>query len=284
MKSPLLIILASLTIGLAIGLLIKNDSNEPEPVQTSTNENTAVLDNTENKTVQESDNLAIQELQQQLQDEIAARQSLQKQLDGLSRQLAALEQNWQQENAEQASQATNANSHSENQEKDWFNTQALIDGGLSSAEANDLKVFFEQQEMNQMFLRDQSIRESWGRQKYRDELQKIEDSSQAFLNQLNDSTYDAYLFASGQSNRVEVTNVLDSSQASSAGIQPGDRIISYDNKRVYSGFELRSATSGGDINESVSVEVERDGEVMELYLSRGPLGIRMNSISVAPNN
>lgn len=282
MKSPLLIILASLSIGLAIGLLIKNDSNEPEPVQTSTSRNTTVLEKTQ--TVQVTDNSAIQEIQQQLQDEIVARQSLQKQIDDLGNQLAALEQNWQQQNAEQTSQATNANSRSEKQDKDWFNTQALIDGGLSSAEANDLKVFFEQQEMNQMFLRDQSIRESWDRQKYRDELQKIEDSSQAFLNQLSDSTYDTYLFASGQTNRVEVTNVLDSSQASSAGIQPGDRIISYDNERVYSGFELRTATSGGDINESVAVEVERDGEIMELYLSRGPLGIRMNSISVAPDN
>ncbi len=280
MKSPLLIILASLTIGLAVGLLIKDGSDEPEPVQTSNTQKSALLDNT--KTVQATNDPAIQELQQQLQDEISARQSLQKQLDNLGSQLAALEKNLQQQATEESSQQSNINSHSDNTERDWFNTQALIDGGLSSAEANDLKVFFEQQEMDQMYMRDQSIREGWDRQKYREELQKIEESSQAFLNQLNDSTYDAYLYASGQSNRVEVTNVLDSSQASSAGIQSGDRIISYDNERVYSGFELRSATTGGDINESVAVEVERDGAIMELYLSRGPLGIRMNSISVTP--
>ena len=279
MKSTWLILLPTLIIGLATGYLIK-DNNKSEPIVTSTIESTAVVDNT--KTVQVTDNSAIQELQQQLQDEIAARQSLQKQLDDLVGQLAALEQNLQQQTSEDSSQQSNINSRSDNSERDWFNTQALIDGGLSSAEANDLKVFFEQQEMDQMYMRDQSIREGWDRQKYRDELQRIEESSQSFLNQLNDSTYDAYLYASGQPNRVEVTNVLDSSQASSAGIQPGDHIISYDNERIYSGFELRSATTGGDINESVSVEVERDGEIMELYLSRGPLGIRMNSISVAP--
>jgi len=284
MKSPLLIILASLTIGLAVGFLLKDGSSKHEPIQTSITQNTSVLDNTETKAVQITDNHAVRQLQQQLQDEITARQSLQKQLDSLGKQLAALEQNWQLQYSEQSSQPTSTSSHPESTEKDWFNTQALIDGGLSSAEANDLKVFFEQQEMQLMFLRDQSIRESWDRQKYREELQKVEESSQAFLNQLNDSTYDAYLYASGQPNRVEVTNVLDSSQASSAGIQPGDRIISYDNERIYSGFELRTATSGGDINASVAVEVERDGEILELYLSRGPLGIRMNSISVAPDH
>lgn len=282
MNSLWLIILTSLAVGLAAGLLIKDGSDSPEPIQTSTARNTTAPGST--KTIQITNDQAIQDLQQQLQTEIAERESLQKQLDKLGDQLAVLEQNLQQQEFGQSSQQSNDNSATRNPERDWFNTQALIDSGLSSAEANDLKVFFEQQEMERMLLRDQFIRENWERQKYRDELQNLQENNQAFLNQLDDSTYDAYLYASGQPNRVEVTSVLASSQASSAGIQAGDRIISYDNERVYSGFELRTATTGGDINEPVAVEVERDGEIMQLYLSRGPLGIRMNSISVAPGD
>jgi S1-C subfamily serine protease len=79
-----------------------------------------------------------------------------------------------------------------------------------------------------------------------------------------------------------VSSVLATAQAGAAGIQSGDHILRYDNQRIYSGFELRQATTGGNAIDSVSVEVERDGEILEFYLIRGPLGIRMNSVSVAP--
>ncbi len=145
-----------------------------------------------------------------------------------------------------------------------------------------LLVFFEQQELQQLYLRDQAIREGWDRQKYREEFQALNDEEDALKDRLGDSAYDAYLYASGQSNRVAVSSVLATAPAGAAGIQPGDHILRYDNQRIYSGFELRQATTGGNASDSVPVEVERDGEILEFYLIRGPLGIRMNSVSVAP--
>ena len=136
--------------------------------------------------------------------------------------------------------------------------------------------------MQKLYLRDQAIREGWDRQKYREEIQALNDEEDVLKDQLGESAYDAYLFASGQSNRVAVSSVLATAPAGAAGIEPGDHILSYDNQRIYSGFELRQATTGGNASDSVPVEVERDGEILEFYLIRGPLGIRMNSVSVAP--
>jgi S1-C subfamily serine protease len=76
--------------------------------------------------------------------------------------------------------------------------------------------------------------------------------------------------------------VLESAQAGTAGIKPGDHIIRYDNQRIYNWRDLREATAGGSISDTVALEVEREGETIEFYLARGPLGIRMDSVSVAP--
>jgi len=79
-----------------------------------------------------------------------------------------------------------------------------------------------------------------------------------------------------------VTSVLASAPAGQAGIEAGDHILRYDNQRMYNWRDLRTATTSGDISDVVEVEVDRDGETLQFYLARGPLGIRMDSLSVAP--
>ena len=287
MKNSPIIILSILTVGIVTGILLKNSFDQPASIEDSSTQNSTELvgdiPGTDlNTNVQLT--IEINKLQQLLKDEINARQSLQNQFESLSRQVASLNQDLQRPDEADVNEAEETDDHSnaENANEDWFNTQALIDSGMSSREANDLKTFFEQQELDRMYLRDQSIREDWDRQKFREEMQILRDKSDALLDNLNDDAYDAFLYASGQPNRVEVTSVLENAQAGSVGIRAGDRIISYDNKRIYSGFELRTATAGGNINDSIIVVVERDGEILEFYLARGPLGIRMNSVSEAP--
>ncbi len=226
--------------------------------------------------------LDVAEFNRLLQSEIKARKALQQKVDSLGQQIAALEGNSRVQ-IKQLPEKTE-NPQPLEAEDDWFNEQALIKSGMSSGQANDLKVFFEQQELQQLYLRDQSIREGWDRQKFRDEIQALADEEDALKDKLGEDGFDAYLYASGQSNRVAVSSVLATAPAGEAGIQAGDHILRYDNQRIYSGFELRQATTTGNDNESVPVEVERDGEIIEFYLLRGPLGIRMNSISQAPGS
>ena len=279
------LIIVTLTTGFTIGYFVNNIFLSTEPVA-STSQIKPSLNKKENSyrdsPVDNQLIANIDSLELRLQQEINARQSLEEKLDNLSRQIASLQPN-DNHNSNIVSEENEVVVATTDSGGDWFNEQALVDSGMSDIQAAGLKSFFEQQELDRMYLRDQSIREGWDRQKYQEERQKLSDTADTFLSQLDDTSYDAYLYASGQPNRVRVTNVLDSSQAGSAGIQAGDHIISYDNKRIYSGFDLRSATTGGDINQQVAVEIERNGKVMELYLNRGPLGIRMNSVSVAPN-
>lgn len=278
------LIIVTLTTGITIGYFINGVYSSSEPgaktMQTKpvahSNEKNLIASPVITQLGVDVDALAIR-----LEEEISNRKSLEEKLESLSQQIASLEKqdNLQTGIAPERREEVAEKGDSGNT---WFNEQALVDSGMSDIRAAQLKSFFEQQELDRMYLRDQSIRESWDRQRYLEEIQKLSENADTFLSQLDDTSYDAYLYASGQPNRVRVTNVLDSSQAGTAGIQAGDHIISYDNKRIYSGFDLRAATTGGNINQSVAVEIERNGEIIELYLDRGPLGIRMNSVSVAP--
>jgi S1-C subfamily serine protease len=113
-------------------------------------------------------------------------------------------------------------------------------------------------------------------------LQTLDNREQELRDQLGDAAYDAYLYAAGRPNRLVVTSVLESAPAGQAGIVTGDRIVGYDNRRIYNWRDLRNAMSGGSITDTVEIEVERDGHSLQFYLNRGPLGVRTDSQSLAP--
>ncbi len=220
------------------------------------------------------------ELNRLLQDEIRARQALEMTLESLPRQVAALDR--AAAASATADPAEQPADDADERDRDWFDEQALLDNGMDSGLVSELTVFFEQLEMDRLYLRDRSAREGWDRAQLRAELQAIESREEDLRQRLGDDAYDAYLYATGQPNRVAVTSVLASAQAGQAGIQSGDHILRYDNQRIYSWMDLREATTSGDISDMVEVEVERDGTTLQFYLARGPMGIRMDSLSVAP--
>ena len=228
----------------------------------------------------------IDALRRLLESEIETRRRLERRVLELGRKLDELERDAGEVTLAAApdaaaGEADNATAGAE-REPGWFDRQVLIEAGLNDSLATELQLFYEQLEMERLYLRDQSRRESWNREQYREALDEIEDREAALKERLGEAGYDAYLYASGQPNRVAVTSLLASAPAAQAGIEAGDHILRYDNQRVYNWFELREATTGGDIGDTVSVEVERDGQTLQFYLARGPLGIRMNSLSIAP--
>lgn len=277
MKSPIILISLSLAIGIAIGVFMHSDSDTTELPEVKN-----TVDTSTKSLPIDSSAVDITQLNRLLQAEINARKSLEKKLDALSLQVAEFKSSAQYQSEDITTQIENEQPADAESGSDWFNEQALVDSGMNPGQAAELKTFFEQQELQQLYLRDQAVREGWDRQKYRDEIQSLNDEEDALKDRLGESAYDAYLYASGQPNRVAVSSVLATAPAGAAGIQSGDHILRYDNQRIYSGFELRQATTGGNASDSVRVEVERDGEILEFYLARGPLGIRMNSVSVAP--
>jgi serine protease Do len=76
---------------------------------------------------------------------------------------------------------------------------------------------------------------------------------------------------------------LASSPAQEYGLRPGDLIVSYDGVPIRSPRDVRDATVNGAFGELVTMRLLRDGQPVEVALPRGPIGIRMDSVSVAPN-
>jgi S1-C subfamily serine protease len=101
----------------------------------------------------------------------------------------------------------------------------------------------------------------------------VQGSQNGLREHLGDAEYEKYLLAQGGRASVTVADVIDSSPANRAGLRPGDQILGYDGKRVFSMDELKSMAFSGDPGEDVIVDIERDGQRMQLVLPRGPMGI-----------
>lgn len=287
MQSPVIYISLALAVGVAVGVMIQNGFETPDLTVTTSINNTATMAGDGNS-ADEFDSARfvadIAELERLLQYEINARQELEKKFELLSQKGANFDSGSQSFLETESTESVSSDGESDvsTADRGWFNEQALIDSGMGSSQASELKGHFEQLEMERLYLRDRSIRESWSREKYREAVQSLDSKEGELENQLGESMYDSYLYASGRPNRVSVTSVFPSAQAGIAGIVSGDHIIRYDNQRIYNGFDLREATTGGNAGDTVALEVERDGKTIQFYLVRGPLGIRMNSVSVAP--
>jgi len=284
MKHLLIYLSIALVLGFTIGTqfnLGQDNQDNNQPV--AENDSPAIQPASPNNKAAPID---LTSFEQRLQEETEARQKLERQIALISEQLKDFEQrlNFDSELEPETIDDSQEVSESRQQNGPWFNERALIDSGMDATQARMLKDFFERQELQQLYLRDQSIRESWDRARRREAFGALADEESAFLEQLDESDYEAYLYASGQPNRVAISSVLDSAQAGAAGIEAGDHVLRYDNQRIYNGFDLRQATSSGTIGDTVMIEVERDGKIMEFYLERGPLGVRLDSMSVAPEN
>jgi hypothetical protein len=91
--------------------------------------------------------------------------------------------------------------------------------------------------------------------------------------EMGDSEYEKYLSATGRPTDVQVMDVLASSAAEKAGLKPGDQIVSYAGQRVFDTGDLNSLTRQGTPGETVTVEVKRDGQTVQLSVPRGVLGV-----------
>ncbi len=155
--------------------------------------------------------------------------------------------------------------------------------GLDPATVAQIRQRYEQIEMDRLYLKDRAQREGWsGTARYSNEVAKIEERRADIRNSLGESGYDAYLYASGDPNRVAVRELISGSPAGTAGLQPGDTVLRYDGKRVFTVRELQNATAAGRAGESVAVDVERDGQPMTFYVPRGPLGVYLDTDRRAP--
>jgi hypothetical protein len=155
----------------------------------------------------------------------------------------------------------------------FFDGTALVALGVSQADVTWLHELHDDFEMQQLELADRATREGWfGTPRF---VQEHAGQLTALREELGDEVYDLVLYASGENNRVIVGDVLQSSPARRAGLEPGDVVLGYDGRRIFNGAELRGATAEGERGEVVAVEILRDGRPRQIIVPRGPLGVRV---------
>lgn len=165
-------------------------------------------------------------------------------------------------------------------EQPWFNRVALERADYSNSEIEEIVRRFEEFEMEKLYLEDQGRRDgSFRSAGYNDKLSNLRSDMRE---DLGAEGYDAYLYATGKNNRVEIREVLANSPASYAGLEPGDIVISYSESRVFHPREFKKATSTGDSGAQVPLEVWRNGEIYRLSVARGPLGVRLAGVKRPP--
>lgn len=163
------------------------------------------------------------------------------------------------------------------------NTETLIAVGIPESVAADIRARLDSWALEALNLRDRAKREGWlDSDQYREQAQALEDAYRGLRPEIGDDAYDRLLYALGEDNRVRVRDVMQYSAAEQAGLLPGDRIIEYADQRVFATPELDALSDAGRAGSQVRVRVERDGELLDLYLPRGPLGIRPIPVLVAP--
>ncbi len=116
----------------------------------------------------------------------------------------------------------------------------------------------------------------------RDARRQIPADAAAIREEFGDATYDNYLYASGQPNRVEVTSVLRSSTAIGAGVEPGDYLRSLDGQPLYSTRDLTTRIRAGSPEQTYALTIERNGETIDVWVPGGPLGVRVSGAAVEP--
>ena len=140
-----------------------------------------------------------------------------------------------------------------------------------------------QNRLAQLQLRDQATRENWiNTPEYYEKVQELSNPAQSLREELGDSMYDRYLYASGRPNRVIVSEVYAGSAAAIAGIKSRDVILSYALDPVFSMSDLQQATVEGQAGELVLLEILRDDAPFSTSVPRGPLGISMTISRIQP--
>lgn len=272
-----IVILVSLSFGVALGAIAMGLSGRHE--RTTDVRAAATTDVPAGGPVAGAE-AEIIELRRRLNDEVSARQTLQKEVEQLREQVSRLDQIIDHETPRSSRRQRQAGAASSSGQ---INEAQLLAAGFDTERAAMLAQRLNQAEMERLYLRDRAIREGWiGTDRYSQAVRNLDGGLDALRRELDEQSYDRLLFAMGRPNRVAVQAVIGSSPAQQIGLQAGDIILRYDGKRLFNGNELRTATTEGQPGASVPLEILRDGQRLVFYITRGPMGVRLGASSVKP--
>lgn len=221
-------------------------------------------------------------LQEQLQQARQAREQLAEQLEALQLRLEELE--IERDNAAVITVETDDRKPgAKSTTTPETSVRSLIDAGIPAAQAAWIQGRLDEIDLQQLYLRNRAAREGWlDKPRYQRERRQYLDAVTGLRDDIGDDAYDRMLYTLGRANRVVIRDTMVNSPAEQYGLQPGDRIIEYDGRRIFTGNELNTLVTQGDTGTMTLVRVQRDGGFNDLYLPRGPLGIRISTARASP--
>lgn len=166
-----------------------------------------------------------------------------------------------------------------------LDVERLVAAGFRREDVDRFRARVDEIEMKRLYLRDQATREGWvDTPRFAEESRALFGELMGLRGEFDEPLYDWVLYSTGHPNRVAIREVLGGSAGESAGLQPGDVIVRYDDQLMLSAGELRDATVQGRAGELVAIEVQRDGETAprRLFVPRGPIGITLAPIAQPP--
>jgi hypothetical protein len=161
----------------------------------------------------------------------------------------------------------------------WFDAEALEGAGWTPGEIRRIRLRWEEYEMAKLEVENDRARKvpGWkhlGKRSFQIEVELRRD--------LGDEDYEAMRYATSQPNRVILSELLGTSPAASAGLEPGDEVVSYAGQRIFTASALKQLTLAGVPDALTEMRVLRAGEEHRFFVPRGPLGTRLEIASRAP--
>jgi C-terminal processing protease CtpA/Prc len=271
MNKTILAIIASLAAGFAAGAWTTMEATPPA----------TPVDPVAGFDADASLEARIAALEQAISSERDARLVLEEQLHGLYAELErfdspemdellrTLAESSQAREQARAQQAVRRERGSRMQDMEEMRVGRLVAGGFTESRAQKILEFEDEARMAALQAEYEARRDG----EEFDPWARAVDFQAVLRERLGDAEYEKYLTAQGSQASITVREVIGSSPANQAGLRPGDRILSYDGKRVFGMNDLKSLAFSGDPGEDVIVDIERNGQRMQLVLPRGPLGI-----------
>jgi hypothetical protein len=159
-----------------------------------------------------------------------------------------------------------------------FDVERVVEAGLEATDAARLKERYEAAQLERLYARDRAIRAG----RMREMGGQVRAIDRSLREELGEEMYDFMLFGSGEANRIAVEDVYRGSAAESGGLRAGDLIRRYAGQAVFQPRELRRLTSQVELGARVQVQIEREGELLDLTVDGGPLGAPVRAVSRAP--
>ena len=145
----------------------------------------------------------------------------------------------------------------------------LVEAGFSPDQAQHITARESELQLEALYAQYDAVREGepfdprTGRFDPQDQLRQ----------ELGDASYERYLEATGRSTSIGVQRVMEGSAGQAAGLRTGDEVIAYGGERVFSVSDLNELILDGAPGQTIVVDVLRDGQQIQVYVPRGPIGI-----------